>query len=515
MAKEGGGLRLLVLVGKVLTVYVPAKYPEREFLLTFQKLSDFAEFLLNPIPDFPVDPQNFIAEWESLAEKALLHGNMPALKLLQNLLRRLLVKFGQWQFFYERYEGLLTLIAGSYSRAANHFQTEVKLAQQQENSAEIIRAQLNLVEAYLLLGKLEAAEILLKEILNLATAQALLLPQARALSRLGYLSQLRQQWEVGQDYLQRSLDLLKSRNESNPYVGLIKASTLHWLGAYQTEMREWATAEAALRQSLALRYELRHMTGIAETLLQLGIVYQQMSNYSSALICFEGSLAICQQLNYMPTLLQAFYYKAAVFYAEGRYKEALGLAQQAVEIGLATEQPDWLAKAFLSLGRVYHKLQKEEQAIEAHLKVARLYQPASQNLQWIELLIGVGDFLLDLRERAGYWKQGLNCYRYAVTLIEKNQRLEYLAPALGKMGRAFMREGNVAALKDAARSYRLQLQLAGDLDSVVLPTEVAVAMRVEALMGLQRCAALQINKNYFNPTIDLLFPSLETVSAPG
>ncbi len=63
--------------------------------------------------------------------------------------------------------------------------------------------------------------------------------------------------------------------------------------------------------------------------------------------------------------------------------------------------------------------------------------------------------------------------------------------------------GYLEGMKDASRSYRIQLQLAGDLDSVVLPSAVAVAMRVEALMGLQRCTALQVNKNNFQQLQDL------------
>jgi tetratricopeptide (TPR) repeat protein len=346
-------------------------------------------------------------------------------------------------------------------------------------------------------------------------ALGLVVLEARTLNRLGYLSQLRQQWEAGLEYLQQALELLNCDSEKNPAIELFKASTLHWLGAHHTEMREWAAAEEALSQSLALRYQFRHMTGVAETLLQMGIVYQQTSNNQSALICFEGSLAICKQLNYVPALLQACFYKAGVFYASGRYKEALALAQQAVEIGRATEQNDWLAKAFFRLGQIYHKLQKEEQAIEAHLRVARLYRAGSQNPQWIELLIGVGDYLLGVQERPDYWQQGLSSYRYAITLIEKNERVEYLAPALGKMGRAFLRIGDVAGMQDAARCYRIQLQLAGDLDSVVLPPEVAVAMRVEALMGLQRCAALQVNKKYFQPAQNLFLTPTQIAQALG
>jgi tetratricopeptide (TPR) repeat protein len=247
---------------------------------------------------------------------------------------------------------------------------------------------------------------------------------------------------------------------------------------------------------LQIRYKYHDLLGIVESMLKLGAVYQQLEQQDRALTCFEGSLAICQQLHCLPLSLQAYYFKASAYFSLGRYKEGLAPARTAVDIGLRLKQSDWLARAYYILGSIYNKTGDIKASINCHIEAAKLYQEDDDNPFWIEILIGLGDFLLAVPEQPELWERALNCYRLAINVIEKNQQLEYLAPALGKIARAFLKVKGLDGVEDAARCYRLQLQLAGDLESTVLPVSVAVALRVEALTGIQVCASLRSNPSY-------------------
>jgi tetratricopeptide (TPR) repeat protein len=492
---EGSDLTLLGV--KNLTVSNTSNVSDKHFLEAFRTLSKVARAIPNTAPNSEA-AQHFIEEWQKLAEQAVLIGNLYSLRLLLDSLRKLTKYHPEWQTILCRYTGRLAWISGDYQQAYHYFKLQLLLAQAQGEVADTITAQLDLAEVLLSQSQFSMIEILLKQGLEAGYEHHLELKQIQILNRLGRFYHHQQHWEISQSYLEQAFTLLQAVKEVSETTSLElileEAFTYHWQGANHLATRQWRAAEIALWRSLNLSNRHRNVLGIIETLLKLGMVYHQDNHHDSAMFCFNGSLAICEQLHYLPILLQAYYHKALTYCKFGHYQEALQPAQRAVEIGLETEQTEWLARAFYNLGQIYHHLKESKLALACHLKAAELYQTTYHQPQWIETLVGVGNFLLSLYDQSAYWEQALDCYRKAIHLMETNQKLEHLAPVVGKMARAFTKVSGLAGLDDAARCYRLQLQLAGDLDSVELPPEIAVAMRVEALTGILCCTGLKINQ---------------------
>ncbi|NWJ97217.1 MAG: tetratricopeptide repeat protein, partial [Chloroflexi bacterium] len=474
---------------------------DKHFLEAFHTLSEAAR----AIPDTALDPErarHFIEDWQRMAEQAVLTANLYSLRLMLDSLRNMVKHHPEWKTVLCRYAGRLAWISGDYPQAQHYFTQALVMAQAQGEVAVTITAQLDLAEVLLSQGWFLRVEKLLKLGLEFSYQHHLELEQLQILNRLGRLYHYQQDWEISQTYLGQAFSLLEAKKKV--YLGskvtplklhLEEAFNYHWLGTNYLAVRQWSEAETYLSKSLNVSNQHRNVLGIAETLLKLGMVYNQDNHHDSALLCFNGSLVLCEQLYYLPLLLQAYYYKGLTYCRLGQYQEALSPARRAVELGLETEQTEWLARAFYNLGQVYHHLKEPKLALACHLRSAELYLSTYQQPQWIEILIDTGNFLLSLQDQRAYWEQALECYRKAISLMESNQKLEHMAPVVGKMARAFTKVNGMAGLEDAARCYRLQLQLAGDLDSVALPPKVAVAMRVEALTGILCCSGLRINQS--------------------
>ncbi len=286
---------------------------------------------------------------------------------------------------------------------------------------------------------------------------------------------------------------------SRTRLELENAYTRHWLGLIQANNRRWEEATDFLEESLKIRQKHDAKVAIAESLLKLGEVYQQSGDWDTSISYLERCLDTCQQIRNLALSLQALYLQALSYYRQGKYWKGFIAARRAVAIGLKGEEQNWLARSFYILGQLQNKLNDSKAALSNLTKFAKTFPRYDNNPNWIEPLIDVGDFLLSLPESPNQWEQALECYTRAADLIELNQQLEYLAPALGKMARAFLKVKGLDGLDEATRCYRLELQLAEDLESVVLPVPVAVALRVEALTGIQSCAALRNNRNTFLP----------------
>ena len=450
----------------------------------------------------PTTAAQTLQQWQRLAKAASLNGNVANLKLLITLLRSLVPIYPEWEFFLHQYAGMLALLEGLYGLAGKYFEKQLAEAHRQQNPAYLVQAQIALSEAGLPLNQWARVEALLKEAFESSYQHNFYLDYIRALNRIARWCYARRRWEVGYGYSKQVLELIRTYPDKQNLVAkqteieLEAAFAHHWIGCYHAAHRQWHEAAHSLETSLDVRHRYRDLLGIVETLLKVGTVYQQLGQQDKALTCFEGSLAICQQLHNLPLALQAYYYKAATYHSLGRDKEALAPAKIALEIGLQLKQPEWLARAYFVLGRISARLGDQKSSITCHLQAIKLYQTNDENPQWIEILIGVGDDWLAQRLRPELWERALTCYKQAIGLIESNQQLEYLAPALGKIARAFLKVEGLQGVDEAARCYRLQLRLAGDLESSVLPVPEAVSLRVEALTGIQCCAALKINPNF-------------------
>jgi tetratricopeptide (TPR) repeat protein len=480
---------------------------DNHFVASYRRLSELA----HDVPVLTNNPQNaqaFIEEWETLTRLALRSANLFGLRLLILKLQKIITNFPEWQTVLLYYQGQLNLITSQNTKAEQSFQQQYELAQQRNEPKAICLALLGLAESFIAQLQFNKAEAVLEKSLAICPQKredwdnAILWVQVY--NQFGRLYHLRKQWQLSENTLLKALELVRQLSQPGSLLlAREEAFCYRWLGINCQPRRRWDKAEHYLEISLNLSHHSQDVLGVVEAKIQLGAVYYQKGHYDTALICFEGGLAISEQLGYLPMIAQAFYYKGRAYLATGKKADALEMAQKALETGLSLNQAEAISRAYHFLGQIYNNMGRHEKALENYLKALEMFNPQSYYPQWVELLVEAGDFLLSLPDKNGYWEQALECYRRAIDLVEAEEKLDYLATLMGRMGRAFTRLKGLDGVGDAMRCYRLQLRLAGDLDSPDLPVAEAVALRLEAFMGMQRCSALQSNRN-LNPTADPL-----------
>jgi len=482
-----------------------SQVPTQPLSVRVQALERAITILSTSTPD-PTWANHVLEQWLQLARQTVLIADLDTLKLLLSLLRNVSSQHPNWQIHLFQYAGHMAAIKGLYKQAEGFFEKQLSLTLERKNPTDIIEAQINLAEILIAQGQTDRAEKLLKEAIESSQKNRLYLPYVRSLNRMGGLYCQQRKWKNSQRCFALELTTLQTLPEretldafSRTLLELENAYTCHWLGVIQANNRRWEEATDFLEESLKIRQKHGSLAGVAESLLKLGEVYQQSGDWDTAISYLERSLDTCQQIRNLTLSLQALCLQAVSYYRLGKHWKGFIAARRAVAIGLKAEEQDWLARSYYILGQLQNKLGDSKAALNNLARFAKAFPRHDNNPNWIEPLIEVGDFLLSLPDNPSLWEQALECYTRAADLIELNQQLEYLAPALGKMARAFLKVKGLEGLDEAARCYRLELQLAGDLESVVLPVAVAVALRVEALTGIQSCAALRKNRNTFIP----------------
>jgi tetratricopeptide (TPR) repeat protein len=486
------------------------------FVTAFRRLSLIATELPTLSENSGI-AQNYIQEWKRLAEQAYLNANLFGLRLLLLKLRSLLNQFPQWEIIFLQFQGYVALTTSQNKPAQECFQKQYNLAKIRADKPAMGQALLGLAQSLIAQLEFDKAKVVLEKCLSTGeefrNSREYTLIHLQSYNQLGRLYHLHKKWQIAEEYLTKALALLRQTHPNNqPLLAREEATVYRWLGVNQQPYRRWDIAENYLKISLDLSNQNRDVLGIVEANIQLGIVYYQKGYYDTAIICFEGGLAISEQLGYLPMLAQGYYHKARAYIALNKLADALELTQKSLEISLTLDHPESIALAYYCLGQIYKLSNKPSKAIEAYQNAVRGFNPDSYYPQWVELLAEVGDFLLDLPDKNGYWDIALDCYRRATKLVEQEEKLDYLATLLGKMGRAFTRIKGVEGLEDALRCYRLQLRLAGNLDSPNIPVAEAVALRVQAFMGMQRISALQGNRKV-NPDANLIKTYYEAYKA--
>jgi tetratricopeptide (TPR) repeat protein len=488
-------------------MWIKTDNKDDNFVVTYRRLSKIATQLPYVSPESDT-AQDFIHNWIRLAQQALLSVNLFGLRLLLIKLEKLIATIPEWETVLLEFQGRLALITSQNRLAYECFQNQLSLAKAKGDTKAICQAQLGVGECLIAQLQYNKAEAVLENILwsceKTCTACDYALLKVQIYNQFGRLYHLRKQWQLSNKYLLQALQISPHiTNVANFLVAQEESRSYRWLAMNHQPFRQWDNAEKYLQRSLDLSNQNHDVLGIMEANIQLGAVYYQKGFYDTALICFEGGLAISEQMGYLPMLAQGFYYKALAYIAMDRIKDALEMGQKSLETSLQLNQPEAMSRAYHCLGQIYKILNKKDKALESYLKALELYNPESYYPQWVELLSEAGDFLLSLPNINDYWEKALACYRQAIGLVEAEEKLDYLATLMGRMGRAFTRIKGVEGLEDALRCYRVQLRLAGDLDSPNLPMAEAVALRVQAFMGMQRISALQGNRK-INPNAELI-----------
>jgi tetratricopeptide (TPR) repeat protein len=472
-------------------------FTNQEFNEGFQNLAEQAK-LSHDIQANPERVEQFFKNWEQMAQQTLLTANLERIGTLTGLIEPFSKVHPRGLMLFQRYQGKLALIKGEYPEASRAFKEEHDLAEFLSDTIGLILANLNLAEALKAQGQVKLTERHLQQALQLSYDHNLVLYEVKTLNRLAQLYLPQQRWDNIQTSLEHSFYLLQNlKKQTAPntfemlFLEVEEAFNRQLAGLNHAMAKQWELAEKTLLESLTLSYRCKDKLGAIEAELVLGSVAYQSGQYNKALVYFNGGRAESEQFGYLEGLVRGHYYISLIYFAQKQYPKALGHARRAMKSGQYIGKGIWLAWATYQVGQIYKQLDMKQLALEKHLEAGKLHSPEDQYPQWIELLIGLGDYLVELPEQPQNWEEGLKCYRQAIKLMEANERLEHLAGVMGKIAQTFIKLKGEQGLDEAERCYQLELRLAGDLDSTILPPSVAVPLRVEALTGIQRCAALR------------------------
>lgn len=430
----------------------------------------------------------FYGVWRQVASRARLEGNLNALRLLLSLLEKSAVRETNFaQLLYHEYSGSLLVIEGLFDKARFHFKLQRDLAELTANPTELALAYLHLARVDLYEFKLVETEKMLQVAGQWAGASGDPELVVKTLNRQAELATYRHLTAHSLATATRALELARYHK-----LPLEEAFALNWLGANYIYQREWYKAEDALMEATKLRQQASDVLGRAETLAFMGRLYLKWNDLAMARSCIEGSLAIVQQLQNRPGMAQAFYQMAQLLLTSGEPDVAVTWAMRAVELRLELEELHKLAESFSVLGKIYAAQRQHTLALACHLKVLEFYQLGDFTPIWIELLVNASDYLLDVQSEVSsdYWPYAQKGYQQSIEIMEQNEELYYLAPTLGRMGRALLKLDGYKGLHEAVRCYRLQLRLLGDIESSFFPIADAIAQRAQALSGLQVCNSL-------------------------
>ena len=467
------------------------KLPSRQSpILAELLLAPSFEELQNAATAGRMASEQFCNFWRKAAAQAQLRGNLASLrKLLQLLGGSPAVKTVWGRLLFHQYRGLLLLSEGHFDQAFSELLAQRQVAWDLADATELALANLELAQASLQIFHLDPARQYLTDAAHWAKLVNEPLLQVRLLNLQANLVGQQHQTEQSLDLAQQALALAQQHR-----FRLEQAIALHRIGINLMYHRDWEGAEKAIRDALRLRQTVRDPLGQAEALLSLGNLQLRHAQPEAAVQSVNAGLAMMEKLENPFGIAQALYQKAQLLLKNRQFEEALPWAIKAVELRLQQGEPTRLAQAFSQLAQLYIRQGQNLAALNSHLKVLELYNPENSNPQWVEVLVDAGDYLLRMElpdiDSKQYWQQSFDAYKAAISIIEHNQNLYYLSPVLGRMARALLKLDALDAIPEATRCYQIQLSLLGDIDSLNIPAEEAIAQRAEALTGLQVCASL-------------------------
>jgi tetratricopeptide (TPR) repeat protein len=445
--------------------------------------------------------QRIFGQWRAEIEKALFNGEAEKIKNLIMALREIVDFYPDWKVYLDHYTGRLALLRGSYQNAALFFERQLSHATTRSMQEEAADAQVWLAEALLWDSQNARAQDLLTVARDYSRKHNLFLPYLRAQTRIGLLhhnlgayDSCRRYLEVEVSRLLRMLDKRVLETSMLAQVEVEEALAAYWLGRNYLAERELSKAAGSLDKALYLYRLHNHRPGIAITLLQAGITQFGQENYSEALNRFEECDKLLVVLPGAEAAVELFFYISKTYAELGESWKSYMAGRRTMSAANRMQDTGWLARAHYVLGQSQMKVGESPAGHTNLLRAAEMYPRSERDSRWISLIIELGDYLHSLPESPARWEESLELYKLAGAIIQDSQRFEYLAPSLGKMARAFLKIRGVNGAAEAEELYKLQLRLAGDLESQVLPIPVAVQLRVEALTGIQCCASLRIRE---------------------
>ncbi|NWJ48434.1 MAG: tetratricopeptide repeat protein [Chloroflexi bacterium] len=438
-------------------------------------------------------------QWKQEANKALLEGDYELLKSLIVMLHEDVTKYPEWQIWLDHYTARMALQRGVYKNAAIFFNRQIKVAEFYNAVETAIEAQVWLAEAQIGLNQPRQAESLLIKVREISLKHQYFLPYLRSQNRMGLIyfslgdqASCRQFLEVEIPRVMAFVNKRTLPDQVTAEIELEEAFTAYWLGRSYSLERKWYKAINLLEKCLKIYRQYQNRVGISNALLQIGVAYYLNGEIDKAVERFEEGEKLVNYMQGIEAVNDLLYMLAQAYLVQEQPWKAYMTGRRALLAANHLQDSGWIARCYFVLGEAQIKLGETEKGQAKKFKAAELFPRTERNPRWIDSIIAIGDFLMSQNDNNDHWEQALDFYRLAGEIVEDSHRFEYLAPALGKMARAFLKKPGEADLDEAERLYRLQLQLAGDLDSRVLPVALAVQIRVEALTGIQCCNSLRL-----------------------
>jgi predicted ATPase len=218
--------------------------------------------------------------------------------------------------------------------------------------------------------------------------------RARLLARQGALSLRAGRLDVAQSLLAEALDLARAAGEMTE-----SAFILDRIGVALYQRGYFAAARAHQEESLELRRGIGDRGGVATSLNNLGSLAYAMGEYTDAVQCFTESLRLHEELADEPGAILCLHNLAFTELMLGRVDHAWPRFKTALERARTTGSRELVARSLCSLAHAAHALGRSEDARDGFLEALDAAADNASPLT-LEILLGLAGPLAHLGDAA-------------------------------------------------------------------------------------------------------------------
>lgn len=277
-------------------------------------------------------------------------------------------------------------ILGNFKKSNEHYQTLRKLAQENGDSFNEIRALLKLGDNFMDEGDLPSAETLFQQAADACGESDFPSLRAYALTKIGRVRYMKGLKTGVKDFLLEGLELAREANDHQT-----KAMALNFLGLYQ---RRFESAEEALRtfeQAYRIYEEMHHPRGMANTLLNIGIAYGHLGDLEKDMEVNQKALKISEDIGDLYTIASSSHNVGVILLDSGKPREALPYLLKSLEIQKSMEDLLSQSLTLSNIGACYYQLGELEKAVRAHSEGIELARQGGSAYFALENQIGLAD----------------------------------------------------------------------------------------------------------------------------
>ncbi len=207
------------------------------------------------------------------------------------------------------------------------------------------------------------------------------------------------------------------------------------------------------------RYEASHY-------FLVGRVHEANGRHVEARVSYEQSLAIYRRIGHVEGERAVLNQLANLAWCEGRPGEALERYQRCLELSDESTRDEERAAYQQNVGDALQALGRWEDAVESYHRALSVTEQSSSDMVRTVSRCRVLDSLGELLARRDLVDQAIDAFEEIVSAAEKSDavRSNVLAQALGHLGDAYRRQGNLAK---AEKTYRVGFEVTAQLNDRV------------------------------------------------